>query len=156
ERRRRYRAVVAKFVEAGRGLAAAHAVGLVHRDFKPENVLVSSDGRILVTDFGLAHSMTDGPIVEKPPLDTAAAVARAGFSRPRSVGPPAYMAPEQLRSGISDYRSDEFSFCVALYEALYRQHPFSGETLQDLRDGICNGRLRSAPKRSGVPGWLRK
>jgi len=111
-----WRDVVRAFAAAGRGLAAAHAAGIVHRDFKPENVLLAADGRVLVTDFGLARE-----------TETAARVhSLAGAATPRSItlaGTPAYMAPEQLEGGHVDARSDQFSFCVALAEALCRESP---------------------------------
>ena len=106
-------------VQAGRGLAAAHAAGFVHRDFKPDNILVGRDGRARVTDFGLAHTTGDA---------TTGAV----------VGTPAYMAPEQIDGAAVDARADQFAFCVTLYEALCAVRPFRGETLRELRTAIAN------------------
>ncbi len=103
---RSWREIVELFVGAGRGLAAAHAAGLVHRDFKPANVLVGRDGRARVTDFGLAVAASAG----------AAASGRV-------AGTPAYMAPEQLAGAPHDVRSDLYSFCVSLHEALYGARP---------------------------------
>jgi eukaryotic-like serine/threonine-protein kinase len=113
------------FAEAGHGLAAAHAEGLVHRDFKPENVLVPQDGPVRVTDFGLARPITESvrsarPFVAPRRLEhDATTVAFAGT--------PAYMAPEQLRGEVVDARADQFAFCVALYEALTTERPFTAE-----------------------------
>jgi eukaryotic-like serine/threonine-protein kinase len=128
EERRPWREVVERFLLAGRGLAAAHAAGLVHRDFKPDNVLLGRDGRVRVADFGLARTAGDVevPVPESPgsgrmldsPL-TAVGVA---------VGTPGYMAPEQLRGEAADARSDQFSFCVALWEGLYGEKPAAGGT----------------------------
>ena len=108
---------------AGEGLAAAHDAGLVHRDFKPENVLVSDEGEVFVTDFGLARSFT---------------AAESGGWRRVSVGTlttklagtPAYMAPEQLRGLAVDGRCDQFAWCVTAYEALVGRRPFDEVTLQ--------------------------
>jgi serine/threonine protein kinase len=106
------------YVQAGEGLLAAHAAGLVHRDFKPDNVLVGADGRVRVVDFGLARA-TGG--VERgtsaPGLDVE--VTSTG----ELIGTPAYMAPEQAKGERVDGRADQFSFCVALYEALYGERP---------------------------------
>jgi outer membrane protein assembly factor BamB len=138
--RERTRQIVALFVQAGRGLAAAHAAGLVHRDFKPDNVLVGRDGRVRVMDFGLARQMF-GESAEMPvglrETDTPSAVAvltQAG----NMVGTPPYMAAEQwLGSGV-DPRTDQFAFCVALWEGIYGERPFEGETLHELMEAILD------------------
>src|SRR5205823_970943 len=117
--------ILSVFLQAGRGLAAAHAAGVVHRDFKPDNVLVDAEGHAYVTDFGIAWSgeMTDsespsvdpkgrGQCAERRQKIGAAPAARA------LNGTPAYMAPEQIAAAQVDARSDQFAFCVALFEAL--------------------------------------
>ncbi len=122
---RGWREVLAAYRMAGEGLAAAHAVGLVHRDFKPDNVLVSAEGTARVTDFGLARQM-DGA---RPPSGEGGAVATPSpnadlLTLPGMVpGTPAYIAPERHGGSAADARSDQFSFCVALYEALYLVRP---------------------------------
>ncbi len=122
-------AILGAFVEAGRGLEAAHAAGLVHRDFKPDNALRGTDGRVRVVDFGLARGIADAA------LGVSAATQAAPSGRSRTVtetgaivGTPMYMSPEQRAGDPIDPRSDQFSFCVALYHALYRNHPFSEGT----------------------------
>ncbi len=125
--------IVATFVQAGTGLAAAHAAGLVHRDFKPENVLVGRDGRIRVSDFGLARDVADPhPPTQAPPLEDASPLHTATGAL---VGTPAYMAPEQLLGLRADARSDQFGFCVALFEALQGQRPFPRNT----KDVVAQG-----------------
>jgi tetratricopeptide (TPR) repeat protein len=113
ERQRSWREVVAAFVAAGRGLAAAHDAGIVHRDFKPDNVLVGRDERLRVTDFGLARTAV-APDAEL----TAASGALDASSRSARAGTPRYMAPEQLAGKAVDARADQYAFCVALNEAL--------------------------------------
>ncbi len=127
---RRWQAIVALLGEAGRGLAAAHAAGLVHRDFKPENVLVGDDGRPRVGDFGLAR--TDRmPVAPDPDALAVALTVTGGLA-----GTPAYMAPEQLAGESVDARSDQFAFCVVAWEALYGKRPFAGTTLSTLHQAI--------------------
>ena len=135
--------VINHFVQAGRGLAAAHASGVVHRDFKPANVLVGLDERVRVTDFGLSRP---GPALELP-ATSSAVVTRAGAI----VGTLAYMAPEQLDGKVADERSDQFAFCVSLAEALGGQRPFAGETCSEL--AVSNA---AQPRfGAGIPSQLR-
>ncbi len=138
--RPRRREVIAAFVAAGRGLAAAHAEGLVHRDFKPSNVLRSRSGRIVVTDFGLARAegpegRSSRPSGDLPQLSTAPALTKSGSL----LGTPAYMAPEQWRFEAVTPATDQFAFCVALWEALSGKRPFVGATLEDLREDVLDG-----------------
>jgi eukaryotic-like serine/threonine-protein kinase len=139
---RSWREVLDRFLPAGRGLAAAHAAGLVHRDFKPENVLLGRDGRVRVVDFGLAKALADA--AEEPPEEGSGAPVAPLTGWGVALGTPAYMAPEQLRGTAADARSDQLSFCVALYEALYGERPFG--------EGWV---VKEAPAGTRVPGWLR-
>jgi hypothetical protein len=137
ERPRTAREILAVFRQAGEGLAAAHAAGLVHRDFKPDNVMVHSDGRVCVTDFGLARMRVAASPGEEAGSQT---------ERSREAGTPAYMSPEQRAGGIADQHSDQFSFCLSMQEALlgYRTS----------RDEPARGRLRGKDGRR-APRWLR-
>jgi eukaryotic-like serine/threonine-protein kinase len=130
-------------VAAGRGLAAAHAVKLVHSDFKPENVLCADDGRVLVSDFGLAR------------FDEVVAVPTSGpITKTTLAGTPAYMAPEVMSGKPASPSSDQFSFCVTTYETLYGQRPFTGETLEELRANMMSGDV-PAPRKSAVTPAIR-
>ncbi|HVT10372.1 MAG TPA: serine/threonine-protein kinase [Polyangia bacterium] len=128
ETERSWQQIVDAFVSAGRGLAAAHAANVVHRDFKPQNVMIGRDGRVRVMDFGLARPLRcadEIPIVPEVPLavnDVTSTTVGA------VVGTPAYMAPEQLNGHPADTRSDQFSFCVAFHEAIYGVRPSAGTT----------------------------
>jgi serine/threonine protein kinase/tetratricopeptide (TPR) repeat protein len=232
---RTWREVVAIFMAAGSGLASAHRAGLVHRDFKPDNVMIGRDGKVRVMDFGLARtigsegrksreltlgsvgaagpgpasgpasssasgsapasgtgsasaSLPTGPSFEDPgqvgmavwsDADTAIrnlSDGAAGLTLrvPRrldigSAGPdplltatgairgtPAYMAPEQFLALPNDAATDQFSFCVALYEGLFGQRPFPGRTVQELSANVIAGRLRPAPPAARIPRWLRR
>jgi eukaryotic-like serine/threonine-protein kinase len=243
ETARPWREVLAMFFQAGRGLAAAHGVGLLHRDFKPTNVLVGGDHRPRVVDFGLAHfgavpggavhlpdgealstasgrrgdaddaitTMGDAPgwdaassgVFEPqlgdslvPSVSITGSVSGLWESRDRVeittsspglgnsishmdapaggthdarhtmtgdapatatglfVGTPAYMAPELFTGAGADARTDQFAFCVALYEALWGQRPFAGHTAREIAANVVAGHMRPIP-RSRIPGWLR-
>ncbi len=156
-RRRGWSEVRDVMVQAARGLVAAHESGLVHRDFKPQNVLVGADGRIRVLDFGLARR-ADLVGDAATPHAAAAAIAGAGLAEPLTaagtiMGTPAYMAPEQMEGGDVGAAADQFSFCVALFEALHRVRPFGGADLFLARRAIVEGRIHPVPA-SDVPAWL--
>ncbi|HEY8142336.1 MAG TPA: serine/threonine-protein kinase [Kofleriaceae bacterium] len=138
------------FIEAGRGLAAAHAVRLVHRDFKPDNVLLARDGRVRVVDFGLVRGPTAGDRPSRRPSHDVYAPMSLTMSG-AVIGTPAYMAPEQHRAEVADHRSDQFSFCVALYEALYGRRPFAGENYRELVVNILDGSVLPPPDGADVP-----
>ena len=139
--------ILAAFLAAGRGLAAAHAAGLVHRDFKPHNVLRRKDGRICVTDFGLARGVDAGTGLEAtvrlgkdatPSENTPSPLS--GLTATGSVlGTPAYMAPEQWTGGTVGPAADQFAFCVALWEALTGERPFRGATVEALKAEVQKG-----------------
>lgn len=174
---RSWREILSMYLQAGRGLAAAHARGIVHRDFKPDNVLVGSDGRARVVDFGLAYTLApdaegddpeghedgheDGHDVPLAVLSAVAPDASAEMWLARLthtgalLGTVAYMSPEQFSGRRVDPRADQFSFCVALYEALYRQRPFAGRNLTEVAEAVTSGTVRAAPARARVPAWLR-
>jgi tetratricopeptide (TPR) repeat protein/tRNA A-37 threonylcarbamoyl transferase component Bud32 len=174
---RPWREVLAMYLQAGQGLAAAHAVGLVHRDFKPDNVLVGADGRARVLDFGLARTESTRPEPGQnldEPTDSQDPAADEDLERSRShsrrsrpaalqltaagttVGTPAYMSPEQHLRISTAPRSDQFSFCVSLYEGLHGERPFAGDTASALRIATLTGRVREPPPGRKVPAWLRK
>ena len=149
---RRRDEILEVFTLAGRGLAAAHAAGLVHRDFKPDNVLVGKDGQVRVTDFGLARKVSGGD-----DLANTSHVSDPTLNEPGAlVGTPRYMAPEQYSGDPVDQRTDQFSFCVALYEALYGVAPFAGDTIGSRGFNVVRGRVLSAPADARVPAWLRQ
>ena len=198
---RTWREILKVFMDAGRGLAAAHDKGLVHRDFKTDNVMVSRDRHVRVMDFGLARQaekpaaagaetaeptttpkpipvrrLGSGPIARRPGprrppwssrTEPSAPVPLAGHSSSgmfdarltrtgAMMGTPAYMAPEQFLGTPTDARSDQFSFCISLYEALYGERPFEGSTMSTLTANVVQGNVREAPAGSKVPLWVRK
>jgi serine/threonine protein kinase len=188
---RSWREIVKVFMAAGRGLQAAHDKELVHRDFKPDNVMVGRDGQVRVMDFGLARQVSDKSERESPaqPRTVAEAAAAAGeegmstlvinhdapildrdtqemqtsglfdnqLTRTGAMmGTPAYMAPEQFLGTATDARTDQFSFCVALYEALYGERPFGGNSMFALTANVVQGNVREAPDGTKVPLWVRR
>lgn len=151
---RSWRAVLRVASDVARGIAAAHAVGLIHRDIKPENILISSSGRTLVSDFGLAKLVdlgtpggTEGEaeasIVASTPVGALTATGTM-------IGTPVYMGPEQLDAKPVDARSDQFSYCVTVYEALFGARPFAGDTIEELARHIRSGPAR-LHRLCGVP-----
>lgn len=151
----RWREQVKKFIEAGRGLAAAHEAGVVHRDFKPDNVLIGHDGRARVTDFGIA--VADGQRERRPAQLPPEEGALHRLTRTDTfLGTPAYLAPEQFDGAAVDGRSDQFSFCVALFEALYGHLPFVGTSPVALRISISGGNYHAPSGRSPVPTRVHK
>ncbi|HUS32033.1 MAG TPA: protein kinase [Kofleriaceae bacterium] len=156
------REIIEAYVAAGRGLAAAHAAGLVHRDFKPRNVLRHRDGRIAVTDFGLVvgvEAQADAFTTTLPSgglaaLDeTTTPSSLSGLTKTGSVlGTPAYMAPEQWTGGTIGPPADQFAFCVALWEALAKERPYRGDTLEALKEKVIAGRRADDSK---IPRKLR-
>lgn len=203
---RTFAEILTVYRAAGRGLEAAHREGLIHRDFKPENVMIGQGGRVRVMDFGLARQVLDGPeatdAVERglaslssggetlsrhesapnPGIDVdldatmqlSLATAEGSARRPRTVsssskvldtrltqtgavlGTPAYMSPEQFQGRVADARTDQFSFCVALYEALYDKRPFGGNTVVSLTKAVLAGTVADAPRDSKVPTRIRR
>jgi len=156
---RSHKAILRVFVEAGRGLAAAHAAGIVHRDFKPDNVMVDDDGRVRVFDFGLARPT--GSTSEQE-LDYAAAAAHEALGELAAItatgtilGTPGYMSPEQHMGRPADARSDIYALCVSLYEAFYGQRPFVGETHSKLANAVIRGEYQTPP-RGVIPPRMRK
>jgi len=204
---RSWREILSVFKDAARGLGAAHEKGLVHRDFKTDNVMVSRDRHVRVMDFGLARQVQEkaAPAPAAPieasgavrtsgaaaipiriltgngsaasggegsstvviPTDPAAPIPIEGRSSSGTfdarltrtgamMGTPAYMAPEQFLGTPTDARSDQFSFCISLYEALYGERPFEGSSMSTLTANVVHGNVREAPAGSKVPLWVRK
>ncbi|MEM9462573.1 MAG: tetratricopeptide repeat protein [Myxococcota bacterium] len=164
-----WRACVRVYRQAGAGLAAAHQRGLVHRDFKPSNAIVDHEGRVRVLDFGLARAGDDGPTYElhqdggstwgtgHGALDDSSLGSGLDRRLTRTglvMGTPMYMPLEQMRGEAFDARGDQFSFCVALYEAVYGVRPFAGDSLAKLRANLADGRFAPRPRGPAIPTKL--
>jgi tRNA A-37 threonylcarbamoyl transferase component Bud32 len=149
---------LALVTDAGRGLAAAHRMGVLHRDFKPDNVLVDRDGRACVADFGLASLGGDTEAQAKALRDsTPLDLTRTGML----LGTPVYMSPQQLRGEPVDERADQFAFCVTAWEALYGSRPFGTElkglaAIAELASTIELSGVTPPPTTSPVPARVRE
>jgi formylglycine-generating enzyme required for sulfatase activity len=157
--------VLRMFVEIGHGLAAAHDEGLVHRDFKPDNVLLDKQGKPKIVDFGLVRLTKE---LEES-VSSDALPSRASMAAPVApalpddltrtgalTGTPAYMAPEQFLGQDVSAASDQFAYCVALYRAVYGEPPFSGTTVIGLAANVTTGALNAPPPGTKVPPWVRR
>jgi tetratricopeptide (TPR) repeat protein/predicted Ser/Thr protein kinase len=161
ERRPDPKAIMHAFAAAGRGLYAAHQAGIVHRDFKPDNVMIGADDRPRVMDFGVARSANEWKDAGSSTLRTLdpddGSLDSMDLTRTGALlGTPRYMAPEQHLRKEADERSDQFSFCVALYEALYGQRPFQADNLASLVFQVTQGKVRDPPAGNSVPGHIKK
>ncbi|HEY0139205.1 MAG TPA: serine/threonine-protein kinase, partial [Nannocystis sp.] len=153
-RPRTWQEIVDMLLQAGEGLSAAHAGGLVHRDFKPANILIGS-GRARISDFGLARTTATAEDLERTAEDSSGMLLGAPLTRTGSLlGTPAYMAPEQLRGEPATPASDQFAFGVVLYESLYGHRPFQGESLGVLMTAIEEGRIARPERKLVVPAKL--
>ncbi len=163
---------------AGRGIDAAHQAGLVHRDVKPDNIIVGDDGRVRVLDFGLARAAvteseikgpakraekTESRETKRPDLSLSGEISTGGsfLNTPVTragviVGTPGYMAPEQYLGVAVDEQSDQYSFCITLYEALYGRRPFVAKRIKKLKKKVLEGKLDPAPSNARVPSRLRR
>lgn len=164
EQPRTWQEVLEMFAQAGRGLAAAHAAGLVHRDVKPGNMLVGVDGRVRMLDFGLAYAPVGAAPAEPEDVqthssrDSGASDTLTGplTETGKLMGTPAYMSPQQHVGRPTDPRSDQYSFCVALFEGLYGHRPFTGETAEELKRRKWTSRMQGPSPDTTVPKWLHR
>jgi eukaryotic-like serine/threonine-protein kinase len=153
---RSWRELVATYRSAGLGLAAAHALGLIHRDFKPSNAILGAHGRVRILDFGLAR-LEDIPFESSHStgVDPAPSTAPGLTATGEVLGTPAFMAPEQLAGEVATAASDQFSFCVALYRAVFGVLPYAGATVEEKRANLIAGRLAEPAQGRRPPRWLR-
>lgn len=156
-RRRHWRQVVDVYLQAGRGLAAAHARDLIHRDFKPENCIIGNNGRVRVLDFGLARgSKVSEPTTSQDLLLEDGALRQRITQSGKVLGTLSYLPLAQIKGQPADARSDQFSFCVSLYEALYGVLPFHDGSLHALISAQQAGVMQKGPHERAVPRRLRR
>ncbi len=158
---RGWREVLEVMRKAGEGLAAAHAAGLLHRDFKPDNVMVGDDGRVRVMDFGLARmeasAVSGGPTSAGRPTPDPQVEPPNGVTRVGAVvGTPGYMAPEQFGGDPVTAAADQFAFCITLWEALYGERPFGGSSSMEVAASVLEGKVRPPANPRAAPPWLRR
>ncbi len=157
EQPRPWREVLEVFKQAAIGLDVAHRHNLVHRDFKPHNAILSEDGVTKVLDFGLARTGEQAELPEAGDTPGPKSLLSEHLTHTGAImGTPAYMSPEQHSGLQATAQSDQFSFCIALYEALYGQHPYDTSSLSDLVMGIVEGKINEPPRGTDVPQWVRK
>ncbi len=152
------REILDVLIQAGRGLSAAHAAGLVHRDFKPENILVGKDGRARVSDFGLVSAVGDGAAVTAGDTTVVVRKRKANSSLTMEgavMGTPLYMAPEQHRGQVADAKADQFSFCVTMWQSLCGEAPYGADTYEQLVERVSEGRIRPVPRGIKFPSRIR-
>lgn len=151
-----WRELVAIMADVARGLAAAHEIGLVHRDVKPANILLGADGRTCIADFGLAR-VSDEQSEQQTANDSFASHVTARASRASThqiAGTPSYMAPEQHAGYQCDAQADQFSFCVSFYEVLFGTLPFVADEAGTIVEAIARGCLQSPRRQPRAPRWL--
>ncbi len=164
--KRSWREILRCCIEAGRGLAAAHEVGLVHRDYKPDNVIVGADGRVRVLDFGLVRAESEGNESDElisgatgtaPFSVSALGSLQSELTQAHTlIGTPAYMSPEQHLRETADARSDVFAFAIVLYEMLYGVRPFAGDDQAKIMNAVLKQRLSEPLEGRRIPAWLRR
>lgn len=161
ERPRRWTELIAVLADVARGMAAAHEAGLVHRDIKPDNVMIGQDGRVRVMDFGLAH----GRATAATEPDLTSTLESGHLTAPLALrltaqgavqGTPAYMAPEQWLGHDEEPATDQFGWSVMAWELLYGERPFAGASNLAIATAVLAGKRRPPPHGRSVPSWLRR
>lgn len=169
-----WREVVLAFIDAGRALEAVHRVGIVHRDFKPSNVLVDREGRVRVLDFGIARTNEDdalplpsakvkdtGDPEDTQPMDVPREVRSArpvldiaATRRGTATGTPPYMPPEQWKGVALDARADQYAFAASLFFVLYGKLPYEDPDHHKMASDKARGPIAERPKGGEVPRYV--